>query len=42
MNWMEVDDFAFHVPVWAVLTVLFLVGLLFWKVGKRLVLSRRG
>jgi len=42
MNWTEVDDFAFHVPVWAVLTVLFLLGLLVWRVGKRLLLAGRG
>jgi hypothetical protein len=34
MNWMEVDDFAFHVPVWALLPVLLLLGLIVWKLAK--------
>jgi hypothetical protein len=42
MEWMEVDDFAFHVPMWVVVPVLFLLGLLVWKLGKVLVLALRG
>jgi len=41
MNWMEVDDFAFQVPVWIVLPVLFLLGLGVWKLAKLLALARR-
>jgi hypothetical protein len=42
MEWMEVDDFAFQFPIWVVLPVLFLLGLLVWKLGKLLVLAWRG
>jgi hypothetical protein len=42
MEWMEVDDFAFQVPIWVVVPVLFLLGLLVWKLGKILVLALRG
>jgi hypothetical protein len=42
MEWMEVDDFAFHPPMWIVGSVLLLVGLLVWKLGKILVLALRG